>query len=59
MKKKTVNLSKKLLLKKEAVVELNPMQQSKLAGGMPVTTWSVCCVETIEVTCPGNTNTRC
>ncbi|RAJ77422.1 hypothetical protein CLV59_107189 [Chitinophaga dinghuensis] len=59
MKKKTVNLSKKLLLKKEAVVVLNPLQQGKLAGGMPVTTWSVCCVETFEVTCPGNTNTKC
>ncbi|MBV8253005.1 MAG: class I lanthipeptide [Chitinophaga sp.] len=55
MKKKHVNLSKKLLLKKEAVVVLNPQQQSKLAGGQPLTWFSTCCVETIEVTCVDNT----
>lgn len=52
MKKKKVELSKKLLLKKEAIVELNTQQQSKIAGGMPLTRYSTCCVKTNEVSCP-------
>lgn len=52
MKKKKPELSKKLMLKKEAIVELNQQQQAKLAGGAPITLWSACCVETNEVTCP-------
>ncbi|WP_291910151.1 class I lanthipeptide [Chitinophaga sp. CB10] len=52
MKKKKVGLSKKLLLKKEAIATLNPKQQAKIAGGAPLTWWSACCVETDEVTCP-------
>jgi len=52
MKKKKVDLSKKLLLKKEAIATLNPKQQAKIAGGAPLTWWSACCVETDEVTCP-------
>ncbi|WP_167018979.1 class I lanthipeptide [Chitinophaga sp. Cy-1792] len=52
MKKKKVALNKKLLLKKETVAMLNDQQKIKLAGGMPLTWWSSCCVETDEVTCP-------
>lgn len=52
MKKKTLQLSKKLLLKKDTLVTLNQQEQTKLAGGAPITWWSVCCVETDEVTCP-------
>ncbi|MGN7820860.1 hypothetical protein HGH92_22000 [Chitinophaga varians] len=52
MKKKTLTLSKKLSLKKEAVASLNPQQQAKIAGGMPRTMFSVCCVDTNEATCP-------
>ncbi|MCW3466212.1 class I lanthipeptide [Chitinophaga nivalis] len=33
MKKKQLSLSKKLLLKKEAILELNKNQQNSLAGG--------------------------
>ncbi|WP_153260014.1 class I lanthipeptide [Chitinophaga flava] len=52
MKKKKVDLSKKLFLKKEAIVELNTQQQSQIAGGIPLTRYSTCCVQTIEVSCP-------
>jgi len=52
MKKKKIELSKKLMLKKDAIVELNQQQKAKLAGGAPLTWWSACCVETDEVTCP-------
>jgi hypothetical protein len=52
MKKKKLGLSKKLLLKKESIVELGAQQTSKLAGGMPVTWWSACCKVTNEFTCP-------
>ncbi|QJB32483.1 class I lanthipeptide [Chitinophaga oryzae] len=52
MKKKTLQLSKKLLLKKDTLVTLNQQDQAKLAGGAPLTWWSACCVETDEVTCP-------
>ncbi|WP_143310573.1 class I lanthipeptide [Chitinophaga vietnamensis] len=52
MKKKKPLLSKKLLLKKDAIANLNEAQQASIAGGMPVTTWSVCCVKTNEATCP-------
>ncbi|PSL48026.1 hypothetical protein CLV51_102886 [Chitinophaga niastensis] len=40
------------MLKKEAIVELNQQETSKLVGGMPLTRWSACCVETDETTCP-------
>ncbi|MBC9914916.1 class I lanthipeptide [Chitinophaga varians] len=52
MKKKQLILSKKLSLKKDAVAALNPQQQTKIAGGVPVTWWSACCQNTHEVTCP-------
>ncbi|WP_161596904.1 class I lanthipeptide [Chitinophaga vietnamensis] len=52
MKKKKVSLSKKLVLKKEAIVNLNAQEQAKINGGAPITWWSACCVETDEVTCP-------
>ncbi|WP_212005511.1 class I lanthipeptide [Chitinophaga sp. HK235] len=44
MKKTKIKLSKKLYLKKNAIVELNPEQQSKIAGGMPLTRTTICCV---------------
>ncbi|PSL48025.1 hypothetical protein CLV51_102885 [Chitinophaga niastensis] len=52
MKKKKLEFSKKLMLKKEALVELNQQETSKLVGGMPLTWWSTCCVNTNELTCP-------
>ncbi|RBL89548.1 class I lanthipeptide [Chitinophaga flava] len=52
MKKKKIELNKKLLLRKDKLVTLNPQEQSKLAGGQPITWFSTCCVETDEVTCP-------
>ena len=52
MKKKKLQLSKKLSLKKDSIAELNAQQQTKIAGGAPITWWSACCVETDEVTCP-------
>ncbi|MBC9934218.1 class I lanthipeptide [Chitinophaga qingshengii] len=52
MKKKQIDLSKKLSLKKDAVAALNVQQQNQIAGGVPLTWWSACCVNTREVTCP-------
>ncbi|NML40628.1 hypothetical protein HHL17_25755 [Chitinophaga sp. G-6-1-13] len=43
MKKKKITLSKKLLLKKDAVVELNVLQQAGIGGGMPKTWKTTCC----------------
>ncbi|WP_343744254.1 class I lanthipeptide [Chitinophaga sp.] len=50
--KKKLALSKKLSLKKDAVATLNVQQQTKIAGGVPLTWWSACCENTREVTCP-------
>ncbi|WP_158266999.1 class I lanthipeptide [Chitinophaga niastensis] len=51
MKKKKLEFSKKLMLKKETLVELNQQEASKLVGGIR-TMWSACCVNTNEPTCP-------
>ncbi|NSL90925.1 hypothetical protein ECE50_029140 [Chitinophaga sp. Mgbs1] len=42
MKKKQIDLSKKLLLNKKTVAELTPEQQGQLAGGFIVTVTSAC-----------------
>ncbi|NSL90922.1 class I lanthipeptide [Chitinophaga solisilvae] len=52
MKKRKLILSKKLLLKKDNIIVLNAQQQANLAGGLPLTYWSGCCIETDELTCP-------
>lgn len=40
MKKKSLNLTKKLILKKEALAQLNPQQQAGILGGAAVTRFS-------------------
>jgi len=51
MKKKKIALSKKLLLKKAAVVELNVMQQAGIGGGLPKTWKTTCCQFTKDTLC--------
>lgn len=46
MKKKKITLSKKLQLKKDAVVELTLTQQAGVAGGAPLTRTTRCCENT-------------
>ncbi|WP_160717079.1 class I lanthipeptide [Chitinophaga solisilvae] len=36
MKKKSINLKKKLVLKKETLTTLTPFQQAMLAGGLAI-----------------------
>jgi hypothetical protein len=53
MKKKQINLEKKLIIRKETLTILTPHQQAVLAGGVPVTRTPEC--ESMPVTgrpCP-------
>ncbi|MBC9934220.1 class I lanthipeptide [Chitinophaga qingshengii] len=64
MKKKQIDLGKKLLLNKETVASLNVSQQQQLVGGIIETRNIICTEDTRAIsscraTSPGNTRPCC
>jgi hypothetical protein len=49
MKKKKIDLSKKLMLSKEAIAQLNVDQQFQLQGGAAVTLVAACTTDTRQI----------
>lgn len=51
MKKKKLQLNKKLSLNKAAIASLNAAQQAEIAGGIAPVTFPPRCLETYAATC--------
>ncbi|MGO4293029.1 class I lanthipeptide [Chitinophaga sp. RAB17] len=49
MKKKQIDLSKKLMLTKEPIAQLNADQQFQLQGGAGATIGTICTVDTRQI----------